>query len=116
MAALCKILALLKANKARGGDRTKKLFQFLNEIGARALGRHLGRVLEMAEDSATKWEYEAKIAKRFGFEQQLELPIPMPPYRAPKGRQLRRPIPYVRPPSAARLEPSLSTRRARREL
>jgi hypothetical protein len=76
MAALCKILALLKANKARGGDRTKKLFQFLNEIDARALG--LGRVLEMAEDSATKWEYEAKIAKRFGFEQQLELPIPMP--------------------------------------
>jgi hypothetical protein len=61
------LLALLKANKARGGDRTKKLFQFLNEIGARALGRHLGRVLD-----------EAKIAKRFGFEQQLELPIPMP--------------------------------------
>ena len=26
---------------------------------------HLGRVLEMAESSATKWEYEAKIAKRF---------------------------------------------------
>jgi hypothetical protein len=41
----------------------KKLFQLLNEIGARALGRHLGRVLEMAEDAATKWEYEAKIAK-----------------------------------------------------
>jgi hypothetical protein len=40
----------------------KKLFQFLNEIGARVLGRHLGRVLEMAEDAATKWEYEAKIA------------------------------------------------------
>jgi P63C domain len=77
-----KILALLKANKAKGGDRTKKLFQFLNEIGARALSRHLGRVQEMAEDSMTKWEYEAKIAKRFGFEQQLELPIPPPPPRA----------------------------------
>jgi hypothetical protein len=72
------ILALLKAHKARGGDRAKKLFQFLNEIGARALGRHLGRVLEMAESSATKWEYEAKVAKRFGFAQQLELPMPMP--------------------------------------
>jgi hypothetical protein len=33
----------------------------------------------MAEDAATKWEYEAKIAKRFGFEQQLALPIPPPP-------------------------------------
>jgi hypothetical protein len=72
------IFALLKAHKARGGDRAKKLFQFLNEIGARALGRHLGRVLEMAESSTTKWEYEAKLAKRFGFAQQLELPMSMP--------------------------------------
>jgi hypothetical protein len=37
----------------------------------------LGRVLEMAESSSDKWEYEAKVAKRFGFEQQLELPIPL---------------------------------------
>ncbi len=73
-----KILELLRANKARGGDRTKKLFQFLNEIGTIALSRHLGRVQEIAEDSADKWEYEARIAKRFGFEQQLELPIPLP--------------------------------------
>jgi hypothetical protein len=59
-----KIYALLKAHKSRGGDRAKKLFQFLNEIGARALGRHLGRVLEMAESSADKWECEAKVAKQ----------------------------------------------------
>ena len=39
----------------------------VHEIGARTLGRHLGRALEVAESSATKWEYEAKIAKRFGF-------------------------------------------------
>jgi len=32
---------------------------------------------QMAESSADKWEYEAKVAKRFGFEQQLELPIPL---------------------------------------
>jgi hypothetical protein len=38
----------------------------------------LGRVLEMAESSADKWEYERKIAQRFGFAQQLELPMPMP--------------------------------------
>jgi hypothetical protein len=50
----------------------------ISDIGARALGRHLGRVQEMAEDSADRWEYEVKIAKRFGFEQQLELPIPLP--------------------------------------
>jgi hypothetical protein len=52
--------------------------RLLNEIGARALRMHLGRVLEMAESSSDKWEYEAKVAKRFGFEQQLELPIPLP--------------------------------------
>jgi hypothetical protein len=73
-----RILELLRANKAKGGDRTKKLFQFLNEIGTIALSRHLGRVQEIAEDSEDKWEYEARIAKRFGFEQQLELPIPLP--------------------------------------
>jgi hypothetical protein len=50
----------------------------LNEIGARALGRHLGRVLEMAESSSDKWEYEAEIVDRFGGQRQLELPIPMP--------------------------------------
>jgi hypothetical protein len=32
----------------------------------------------MAESSASKSEYETKIAKRFGFEQQLKLAIPMP--------------------------------------
>jgi hypothetical protein len=32
----------------------------------------------MAESSADKWEYEGKIARRFGFAQQLELPMPMP--------------------------------------
>ena len=73
-----KIYALLKANKARGGDRAKRLFQFLNEIGARALSRHIGRVQEMAESSSDKWEYEARIAERFRLERQLELPIPMP--------------------------------------
>lgn len=32
----------------------------------------------MAESSSDKFEYEAKVAQRFGFEQQLELPILMP--------------------------------------
>jgi hypothetical protein len=46
-----KIVTLLRAHKANGGDHAKKLLQFLNEIGARALKMHLGRVLEMAESS-----------------------------------------------------------------
>jgi len=52
---------VLGFHKARGGDRAKKLFQFLNEIGARALRMHLGRVLEMAESSPDKTEYERAV-------------------------------------------------------
>ena len=56
-----KLFELLKALKARDGDRAKKLFQFLNYIGARALRIQLGRVLEMAESSPDKFVYENKI-------------------------------------------------------
>ena len=73
-----KLLFLLKALKYRDGTRRKKLFQFLSEIGARALRIHLGRVLEMAESSATRYEYEAKIAHRFGGQQELDLGDPSP--------------------------------------
>ena len=71
-----KILELTKALKAQGGDRQKKLFQFLSEIGARALRMQLGRVLEMAESSKTKEEYEEKIVRRFGGQPQFDLTIP----------------------------------------
>jgi len=68
-----KVLDLLRALKANDGDRKKKLFQFLNEVGARALRMHIGRVLEMSESSGTQQEYEAKIVNRFGGQQELEL-------------------------------------------
>jgi hypothetical protein len=74
-----KLLALLRANKAKGGDRQKKLFQFLNDIGARALRMQLGRVLEMAESSPDKYEYERKIAQRFGGQQAFDLIVPPDP-------------------------------------
>lgn len=65
-----KLLELLRSAKNSGGDRNKKLFQFLNEIGARALRIQLGRVLEMAESSKDKKEYEGKIKERFGAQEQ----------------------------------------------
>lgn len=71
-----RLLALLKALKAKGGDRNKKLFQFLNEIGARALRIQLGRVLEMAESSPDRYAYERKVVERFGGQQELELVAP----------------------------------------
>lgn len=70
-----KIYELVKANKATGGDRQKKLFQFLNAVGARALRMQIGRVLEMSESSVSKAEYEKKIIERFGGQQEIELTV-----------------------------------------
>jgi hypothetical protein len=67
-----RVLDLMRAQKASGGDRRNKLFQFLSEIGTRALRFHLGRLVEMAEGSASVEEYEEKIRKRFGGEEQTE--------------------------------------------
>jgi P63C domain len=74
-----KVLELLRALKARGGDQKTKLFQFLNKIGARALRIQLGRILEMAESSPNKFAYEKKIVERFGGQQEFELVVPPPP-------------------------------------
>jgi hypothetical protein len=71
-----RLLTLLKALKAKGGDRKAKLFQFLNLIGARALRIQLGRVLEMAESSPDSETYEAKIKERFGRQKEFEFMIP----------------------------------------
>lgn len=73
-----KLFLLLKALKAKGGDRQKKLFQFLNEIGARALRMQLGRILEMCESSADRRDYEGKIVERFGGQRELDLMLPNP--------------------------------------
>lgn len=78
-----KVLELLRALKANDGDRQKKLFQFLNELGARALRIHIGRVLEMAESSSDRFAYERKIVERFGGQQELELVMPTPPVALP---------------------------------
>jgi|GEM_PF-305065 len=66
-----KLLTLLRAIKAQGGQRQKKLFQFLNEIGARALRIQLGRILEMAESAADRKAYEKRFNDRFGDQREL---------------------------------------------
>lgn len=71
-----KVYELLKALKSKGGDQSTKLFQFLNDIGARALRMQIGRVLEMAQSSRSPAEYEARIVERFGGQQELELVFP----------------------------------------
>ena len=66
-----KILELMRALKSKDGDRKKKLFQFLNEVGARALRMHMGRVLEMAESTTEPQVYEARFIERFGGQPEL---------------------------------------------
>jgi len=70
-----RLLELLRSAKASHGDRNKKLFQFLNEVGARALRIQLGRVLEMAESSKDRIAYESKIVERFGGQMSFDIPI-----------------------------------------
>jgi hypothetical protein len=60
-----KILELLRALRDKDPEK-RKLFQFFNEIGARAFRMHMGRVLEMAESAKTPQEYEARFEDRFG--------------------------------------------------
>ncbi len=66
-----KLLALLKDSKSVSGAKNAKLFQFLNEVGARALRFHLGRVYDVAQSSGNQQVYEAEMAKRFGGQQLL---------------------------------------------
>lgn len=61
-----KLLTLLRGMKAAGGKQSDKLFQFLNEVGARALRMHMGRILEICETSPSKAAYEKRIEDRFG--------------------------------------------------
>lgn len=77
-----KLYELLKMIKSNAGGPNKKLFQFLNEVGARALRMHLGRVLEMAESSTDSREYDRKIVERFGGQRELDLLIPEQPSNA----------------------------------
>lgn len=83
-----KILELVRALKTQGGDQKKKLFQFLNDVGARALRIHIGRLLEMTETSNTRAEYENRIATRFGGQTELDLVVPQPeaPTTQPAGQ------------------------------
>ncbi|MFT3664455.1 P63C domain-containing protein [Piscinibacter sp.] len=74
-----KLLELLRALKAKDGEQKRYLFQFLNEIGARALRMQIGRVLEMAESSGDdERAYEAKIVERFGGQQEVDFAVPAP--------------------------------------
>lgn len=67
-----KILELMRARKAKSGERWAKLNQFLSEIGVKALRTHLGRLLGIAETSADQAEYERHVEKIFGRQREFK--------------------------------------------
>lgn len=61
-----KILSLTRESRAKSDKRHKKLFQFLTEIGVKALRTQLGQLLGIARISRTKEEYESHFKTLFG--------------------------------------------------
>jgi hypothetical protein len=68
-----RLLDLVRAHKARGKDRYKRLHQFLSEIGVKALRRHLGQLLGIAQLSDSQLDYEKNFQKVFGDQLPLNL-------------------------------------------
>jgi hypothetical protein len=60
-----RILQLVRAQKAKGRDRYRKLHQFLSDIGVKALRTHLGQLLGIAQLSETRAAYEKNFEKVF---------------------------------------------------
>lgn len=61
-----KIHELVVAQKAASGERSKRLHQFLAEVGVKALRTHLGQLLGIAQVSKNQYEYEKNISNIFG--------------------------------------------------
>lgn len=61
-----RILQLMQAQRANSDERNKRLFQFLSEVGIKALRTHLGQLLGIARISRTKEQYEDHVQTLFG--------------------------------------------------
>jgi hypothetical protein len=69
-----KILELTRAQRAKSKDRWKKLHQFLEEIGVKALRLHLGELVGVARLSAGRDDYERHVERLYGQQTMLDLP------------------------------------------
>lgn len=67
-----KILDLMRAQRERSARRYKKLHQFLEDIGVKALRTHLGQLLGIAQVSEDRAEYEKHFKKVFGTQQDFD--------------------------------------------
>jgi hypothetical protein len=67
-----KVLQLVQDQRANSQERSKKLHQFLSDVGVKALRTHLGQLLGIARISPTKEVYEGHVKALFG--EQPDLP------------------------------------------
>lgn len=66
-----KVLELTQAQRAKSEERSKKLHQFLSDVGVKALRQQLGQLLGIARISQSKEQYEDFVQKLFGEQQDL---------------------------------------------
>jgi P63C domain len=66
-----KILELTKTQRNSANARSKRLHQFLSEIGVKALRTHLGQLLGIARVSKTKSQYEKFVNQLFGVQYEM---------------------------------------------
>ncbi|MDP2144371.1 MAG: P63C domain-containing protein [Gallionella sp.] len=64
---------LLEAQRAATGQKSKKLHEFLADVGVKALRTHLGQLLGIAQISNDQQEYERHVTKVFGTQQELDI-------------------------------------------
>lgn len=67
-----KVLNLTRSKRHEAQAPSKKLHQFLSEIGVKALRMHLGRLLGMAQVSDEVHDYERFVNKVFGVQPELD--------------------------------------------
>lgn len=68
-----RVLEMTRAQKAKGGDRNKKLHQFLSDVGVKALRQHLGQLLGAAQLSDDRDTYERNVKRMFGDQHEMNL-------------------------------------------
>lgn len=68
-----KLLDLLRDSKKQHGKKSTKLHQFLQEVGVKALRKHLGRLIGIANLSNSRLEYERNFEKVFKRQLTLDL-------------------------------------------
>lgn len=67
-----RILELTQAQRDQRKERSKKLHQFLSDIGVKALRQHLGQLLGIAQVSRDQTEYEGHVERIFGEQRRLD--------------------------------------------